>query len=174
LFTWLHAFDATGDKIRLHTFDATGDERRLHAFDATGDERKDQVVERKDQGDERKDQGDERKDQGDERKDQGDERKDQGDERKDQGDERKDQGDERKDQEVGILRFSTGPIKVTYAGLHFHLSKTIAWFLRLALKESKYELGPDQFYVEELFVICIVLSVQTQVTISLPIATHEL
>jgi hypothetical protein len=160
LFTWLHAFDATGDKIRLHTFDATGDERRLHAFDATGDERKDQVVERKDQGDERKDQGDERKDQGDERKD--------------QGDERKDQGDERKDQEVGILRFSTGPIKVTYAGLHFHLSKTIAWFLRLALKESKYELGPDQFYVEELFVICIVLSVQTQVTISLPIATHEL
>ncbi len=160
MFTWLHAFDATGDKIRLHTFDATGDERRLHAFDATGDERKDQVVERKDQGDERKDQGDERKDQGDERKD--------------QGDERKDQGDERKDQEVGILRFSTGPIKVTYAGLHFHLSKTIAWFLRLALKESKYELGPDQFYVEELFVICIVLSVQTQVTISLPIATHEL
>jgi hypothetical protein len=30
-------------------------------------------------------------------------------------------GDERKDQEVGILGFSTGPIKVTYAGLQFHL-----------------------------------------------------
>jgi hypothetical protein len=31
-------------------------------------------------------------------------------------------GDERKDQEVGIARFSTGPIKVTCAGLQFHLS----------------------------------------------------
>jgi hypothetical protein len=64
-------------------------------------------------------------------------------------------GDERKDQEVGILCFSTGPIKVTYAGLQFHPSRTIAWFLHLTLKESKYELGSDQFDVEELFVICI-------------------
>jgi hypothetical protein len=65
-------------------------------------------------------------------------------------------GDERKDQEVGILRFSTGPIKVTYTGLQFHPSRTIAWFQHLTLKESKYELGSDQFDVEELFVICIV------------------
>jgi hypothetical protein len=65
-------------------------------------------------------------------------------------------GDERKDQEVGNLSFSTGPIKVTYAGLQFHLSRTIAWFLHLTLKESKYELGSDEFYVEELFVICVV------------------
>ncbi len=65
-------------------------------------------------------------------------------------------GDEREDHEVGVLRFSTGPIKVSYAGLQFHLSRTIAWFLHLTLKESKYELGSDQFDVEELFVICIV------------------
>jgi hypothetical protein len=61
-------------------------------------------------------------------------------------------GDERKDQEVGI----PGQIKVTYAGLQFHLSRTIAWFLHLTLKEFKYELGSDEFAVEELFVICIV------------------
>ncbi len=66
------------------------------------------------------------------------------------------EGDERKDQEVGIVRFSTGPIKVTYAGLQFHPLRTIAWFLHLTLKEYKYELGSDQFYVEELFVIRIV------------------
>jgi hypothetical protein len=65
-------------------------------------------------------------------------------------------GDERKDEEVGIVRFPTVPIKLTYAGLQFHPSRTIAWFLHLPLKESKYELGSDQFYVEELFVICIV------------------
>jgi hypothetical protein len=65
-------------------------------------------------------------------------------------------GDERKDREVGVLRFSTGPIKVTDAELRFHPSRTIAWFLHLTLKESKYELGSDQFDVEELFVICIV------------------
>ncbi len=65
-------------------------------------------------------------------------------------------GDERKDHEVGGLRFTTGPIKVTYVGLQFHPSTTIAWFLHLTLKESKYELGSDQFDVEELFVICIV------------------
>jgi hypothetical protein len=65
-------------------------------------------------------------------------------------------GDERKDQEVGIVRFSTAPIKVTCAGLQFHLSRTIAWFLHLTLKESKYELCSDEFDVEELFVICIV------------------
>jgi hypothetical protein len=65
-------------------------------------------------------------------------------------------GDERKDHEVGVLRFSTGPIKVTYGGLQFHPSRTIAWFLHLTLKESKYELGSDEFDVEELFVICIV------------------
>jgi hypothetical protein len=61
-------------------------------------------------------------------------------------------GDERKDQEVAIPE----PIKVTYPGLQFHLSRTIAWFLHLTLKESKYELGSVQFDVEELFVICIV------------------
>jgi hypothetical protein len=65
-------------------------------------------------------------------------------------------GDKREDKEVGIVRFSTGPIKVTCAGLQFHLSRTIAWFLHLTLKESKYELGSDEFDVEELFVICIV------------------
>jgi len=65
-------------------------------------------------------------------------------------------GDERKDEEVDIVRFSRGPTKVTYAGLQFHLSRTIAWFLHLTLKESMYELGSDQFYVEELFVIYIV------------------
>jgi hypothetical protein len=65
-------------------------------------------------------------------------------------------GDKTKDEEVGILRFLTAPIKVTYAGLQFHPSRTIAWFLHLTLKESKYELGSDQFSVEELFVICIV------------------
>jgi hypothetical protein len=65
-------------------------------------------------------------------------------------------GDERKDQEVGNISFSTGPIKVTYAGLQFHLLRTIAWFLHLTLKESNYELGSDEFYVEELFVICVV------------------
>jgi len=59
-------------------------------------------------------------------------------------------GDERNDEEVDE------EIKVTYAGLQFHPSRTIAWFLHLTLKESKYELGSDQFYVEELFVICIV------------------
>ncbi len=65
-------------------------------------------------------------------------------------------GDERKDHEVGVLRFSTGPIKVTYAGLQFHPSRTIALFLHLTVKEFKYELGFDEFDVEELFVICIV------------------
>jgi hypothetical protein len=65
-------------------------------------------------------------------------------------------GDERKDQQLGIVRFSRGPIEVTYAGLQIHLSRTIAWFVHLTLKESMYELGSDQFYVEELFVICIV------------------
>jgi hypothetical protein len=65
-------------------------------------------------------------------------------------------GGEGKDQEVGIVRFSTGSIKVTYAGLQFHLSRTIDWFLHLTVKESKYELGSDEFDVEELFVICIV------------------
>jgi hypothetical protein len=65
-------------------------------------------------------------------------------------------GGEEKDQELGIVRFSTGPIKVTYAGLQFHPSRTIAWFLHLTVKESKYELGSDVFDVEELFVICIV------------------
>jgi len=65
-------------------------------------------------------------------------------------------GDERKDREVGILPFPTSPTEVTYAGLQFHPSRTIAWFLHLTLRESKYELGSDQFYVEELFVICIV------------------
>ncbi len=65
-------------------------------------------------------------------------------------------GDERKDQQLGIVRFSRGPIEVNYAGLQFHLSRTIAWFLHLTLKELIYELGFDQFYVEELFVIYIV------------------
>jgi hypothetical protein len=66
-------------------------------------------------------------------------------------------GDERKDPEVGIVHSSLiGPIKVTYAGLQFHPSRAIAWFLHLTVKESKYELGSVQFYVEELFVICIV------------------
>ncbi len=35
-------------------------------------------------------------------------------------------GDEKNDEEVGILRFPTELIKVTYAGLWFHPSRTIA------------------------------------------------
>jgi len=65
-------------------------------------------------------------------------------------------GDERNDEDVDIVRFSIGPTKVSYAGLQFHLSRTIALFLHLKLKEALYELGSDQFYVEELFVRYIV------------------